>query len=206
MLEYFRIFTSQLTAIKTTFAVLSALCTFYMHCADIQQFKQCRHHLHASTLSLHASALSLHASALSIHTTKRTKCLLHRQHHFTVTADNHARYGRPNFRLLLLKSRPPYTTANKRYHRNYNTALTSSVLRANGNYTPQSGKWCNADSSVDKVHTRLHYQKRWFSSHYIKKCRVQTNLHYSPIGQLRHIMMHGSRYYFIRFFCPLSCK
>ena len=37
-------------AIKTTFAVLSALCTFYMHCADIQQFKQCRHHLHASAL------------------------------------------------------------------------------------------------------------------------------------------------------------
>ena len=57
MLEYFRIFTSQLTAIKTTFAVLSALCTFYMHCADIQQFKQCRHHLHASALSLHTSAL-----------------------------------------------------------------------------------------------------------------------------------------------------
>ena len=43
-------FTSHLTAIKTTFAVLSALCTFYMHCADIQQFKQCRHHLHASAL------------------------------------------------------------------------------------------------------------------------------------------------------------
>ena len=57
MLEYFRIFTSQLTTIKTAFAILSALCTFYMHCADIQQFKQCRHHLHASTLSLHASAL-----------------------------------------------------------------------------------------------------------------------------------------------------
>ena len=52
-----RIFTSHLTAIKTTFAVLSALCTFYMHCADIQQFKQCRHHLHASALSIHASAL-----------------------------------------------------------------------------------------------------------------------------------------------------
>ena len=57
MLEYFRMFTSHLTAIKTTFAVLSALCTFYMHCADIQQFKQCRHHLHASALSIHASAL-----------------------------------------------------------------------------------------------------------------------------------------------------
>ena len=28
-----------------------------MHCADIQQFKQCRHHLHASALSIHASAL-----------------------------------------------------------------------------------------------------------------------------------------------------
>ena len=149
---------------------------------------------------------SLHASALSIHTTKRTKCLLHRQHHFTVTADNHACYGRPNYRLLLLNSRPPYTTANKCYHRNYNTALTSSVLRDNGNYTPQSGKWCSADSSVDKVHTCLHYRKRWFSIYYIEKCRVQTNLHYSPIGQLRHIMMHGSRYYFIRFFCPLSCK
>ena len=64
MLEYFRMFTSHLTAIKTTFVVLPALCTFYMHCADIQQFKQCRHHLHASALSLHASALSLHASAL----------------------------------------------------------------------------------------------------------------------------------------------
>ena len=142
-------FTFHRTTIKTTFAVLSALCTFYMHCADIQQFKQCRHHLHAS-------ALSIHASALSLHTTKRTKCLLHRQHHFTVTADDHVCYGRPNFRLLLLKSRPPYTTANKRYHRNYNTALTSSVLRANGNYTPQSGKWCSADNSVDKVHTCLH--------------------------------------------------
>lgn len=163
MLECFRIFTSHLTTIKTAFAVLSALCTFYMHCADIQQFKQCRHHLHASALSLHA--------------TKRTKCLLHRQHHPTVTADDHVCYGRPNFRLLLLKSRPPYTTANKRYHRNYNTALTSSVLRANGNYTPQSGKWCSADNSVDKVHTCLHYQKRWFSVYYIKKCRVQTNLH-----------------------------
>ena len=43
-------FTFQRTTIKTTFAVLSALCTFYMHCADIQQFKQCRHHLHASAL------------------------------------------------------------------------------------------------------------------------------------------------------------
>ena len=58
-------------AIKTTFAVLSALCTFYMHCADIQQFKQCRHHLHASALlytRLHFSTricTSLHASALS---------------------------------------------------------------------------------------------------------------------------------------------
>ena len=62
-----RMFTSHLTAIKTTFAVLSALCTFYMHWADIQQFKQCRHHLHASALSIHASALSIHASALSIH-------------------------------------------------------------------------------------------------------------------------------------------
>ena len=72
----------------------------------------------------------------SLHATKRTECLLHRQHHFTVTADNHACYGRPNFRLLLLNSRPPYTTANKCYHRNYNTALTSSVLRANGYYTP----------------------------------------------------------------------
>ena len=50
-------FTFQRTTIKTTFAVLSALCTFYMHCADIQQFKQCRHHLHASALSIHASAL-----------------------------------------------------------------------------------------------------------------------------------------------------
>ena len=57
MLEYFRMFTSHLTAIKITFAVLSALCTFYMHCADIQQLKQCRHHLHASALSIHASAL-----------------------------------------------------------------------------------------------------------------------------------------------------
>ena len=57
MLENFRMFTSHLTAIKTTFVVLSALCTFYMHCADIQQFKQCRHHLHASALSIHASAL-----------------------------------------------------------------------------------------------------------------------------------------------------
>ena len=52
-----RMFTFQRTTIKTTFAVLSALCTFYMHCADIQQFKQCRHHLHASALSIHASAL-----------------------------------------------------------------------------------------------------------------------------------------------------
>ena len=50
-------FTFHRTTIKTTFAVLSALCTFYMHCADIQQFKQCRHHLHASALSIHASAL-----------------------------------------------------------------------------------------------------------------------------------------------------
>ena len=50
-------FTSHQTTIKTTFAVLSALCTFYMHCADIQQFKQCRHHLHASALSIHASAI-----------------------------------------------------------------------------------------------------------------------------------------------------
>lgn len=67
MLESFRMFTSHRTTIKITFVVLSALCTFYMHCADIQQFKQCRHHLHASTLSLHslhASALFLHASAL----------------------------------------------------------------------------------------------------------------------------------------------
>ena len=52
-----RMFTFQRTTIKTAFAVLSALCTFYMHWADIQQFKQCRHHLHASALSIHASAL-----------------------------------------------------------------------------------------------------------------------------------------------------
>ena len=50
MLEYLRMFTFHRTTIKTTFAVLSALCTFYMHCADTQQFKQCRHHLHASAL------------------------------------------------------------------------------------------------------------------------------------------------------------
>ncbi len=164
-------------AIKTTFAILSALYTFYMHCTDIQQFKQCRHHLHASTLSLHASALSIHASALLYTPQKERNAFCHRLHHFTVTADKHACYGRPKFRLLLLKSRPPYTTANKCYHRIYNTALTSSVLRANGNYTPQSGKWCSADSSVDKVHTCLHCRKHWFSVYYIKKCRVQTNLH-----------------------------
>ena len=136
MLEYLRIFTSHLTAIKTTFAVLSALCTFYMHCADIQQFKQCRHHLHASALSIHASALFYTHLHFLYTPQKGRNAFCHRLHHFTVTADNHACYGRPNFRLLLLKSRPPYTTANKCYHRNHNTALTSSVLRANGNYIP----------------------------------------------------------------------
>ena len=58
-------FTFHQTTIKTAFAVLSALYTFYMHCADIQQFKQCRHHLHASALlytHLHFLYTHLHFS------------------------------------------------------------------------------------------------------------------------------------------------
>ena len=65
-------FTFHRTTIKTTFAVLSALCTFYMHCADIQQFKQCRHHLHASALlytHLHFST----RICTSLHTTKKNE-------------------------------------------------------------------------------------------------------------------------------------
>ena len=119
---------NSLRSVDTIYTRLHFLCTLYTR--------------------LHFLYTRLH---YSLHITKRTKCLLthqilqtsalgetilHRQRHSTVTADNHACYGRPNFRLLLLKSRPPYTTANKRYHRNYNTALTSRVIRANGNYTP----------------------------------------------------------------------
>ena len=42
------------------FAILSALYTFCLHCADNQAFYECRHHLHTTTLVCTLSARCLH--------------------------------------------------------------------------------------------------------------------------------------------------
>ena len=114
-LEYVRMLTLYMTAIfahlraqqawltppsQNFLCKLSALCTFCMHCADIQAFQACRQtfksptlylhftctHLHLSTLvctNLHASAL-LHATTLIYTNLHISTCILH-YHHNQVT-------------------------------------------------------------------------------------------------------------------------
>ena len=43
------------------FAILSALCTFCLHCVDNQADRACRHHLHTTTLVCTLSARYLHS-------------------------------------------------------------------------------------------------------------------------------------------------